>query len=78
MQEERDLVSAIDGVYRVISLGHRDLLSLLAQADREELWMNEGARDMAHWVQMHLGISWWKADRWVRAAHALESLPPDV
>ena len=30
---------------------------------------------MAHWVQMRYGISWWKADRWVRAAHALESLP---
>src|SRR5919204_1198966 len=75
MREERDLVSAIDDVYRVISLGHRDLLSLLAQADREELWRNEGARDMAHWVQMHLQVSWWKADRWVRAAHALESLP---
>src|ERR671937_905338 len=75
MQEERDLISAIDDVYRVISLGHRDLLSLLAQADREELWRNEGARDMAHWVQTHLGISWWKADRWVRAAHALEILP---
>src|SRR5919204_4798805 len=75
MQEERDLVSAIDGVYRVISLGHRDLLSLLAQADREELWRNEGARDMAHWVQMRYGISWWKADRWIKAGVALEGLP---
>ena len=75
MQEERDLVSAIDDVYRVISLGHRDLLSLLAQADREELWRNEGARDMAHWVQMRYGISWWKADRWVRAAQAWSRSP---
>ena len=75
MQEERDLISAIDDVYRVMSLGHRDLLSLLAQADRKELWRNEGARDVAHWVQMHLQVSWWKADRWVKAAHALESLP---
>ena len=24
---------------------------------------------------MHLGISWWKADRWVQAAHAVRSLP---
>jgi hypothetical protein len=30
---------------------------------------------MAHWVSMRYGISWWKADRWVKAAHALESLP---
>ena len=24
---------------------------------------------------MPLGISWWKADRWVQAAHAVRSLP---
>jgi hypothetical protein len=47
----------------------------LVEADQQELWRDEGARDMAHWVQMHLGISWWKADRWVQAAHAVRSLP---
>jgi len=30
---------------------------------------------MAHYIWMRLGISAWKAHRWVAAAHALESLP---
>jgi hypothetical protein len=30
---------------------------------------------MAHWLKMRLGISHWKAGRWIAAAHALESLP---
>jgi hypothetical protein len=30
---------------------------------------------MAHWLWMRLGISDWKARRWIAAAHALESLP---
>src|ERR687888_2297774 len=69
------LIVGLDALHAKICASERDLLSLLAQADRKELWRNEGARDMAHWVQMHLQVSWWKADRWVRAAHALESLP---
>jgi hypothetical protein len=29
---------------------------------------------MPHRVSMFLGVSWWRADRWVKASHALESL----
>ena len=40
-----------------------------------ELWREDGARDLAHWMSMRYGISEWKARRWVAAAHALERLP---
>jgi hypothetical protein len=30
---------------------------------------------MAHFVSMRYGVSWWKADRWIKAAVALERLP---
>ena len=53
----------------------RGLLRCIAEADRRELWAEEGARDMAHLLGMRYGISHWKARRWVEAAHALEALP---
>lgn len=30
---------------------------------------------MAHWLWMRYGISFWKASRWIAAAHALNELP---
>jgi hypothetical protein len=48
---------------------------LIAQADRRKSWVDVGARDTAHWLSMRYGISYWKAQRWIAAAHALESLP---
>jgi len=54
---------------------YRELFVLIAQADRQELWRGDGARDMAHWLWMRYGISEWKARRWVVASHALEHLP---
>jgi hypothetical protein len=51
------------------------MLRLIAQADRRKSWVDVGARDTAHWLSMRYGISYWKAQRWIAAAHALESLP---
>jgi Domain of unknown function (DUF222) len=70
-----NVIGGLEPFHVRISASHRGFLSLLAEADEFELWRGEGARDMAHWVSMRYGISWWKADRWVKAAHALETLP---
>jgi Domain of unknown function (DUF222) len=48
---------------------------LIAEADAGEIWRSEGARDTAHWLGMRYGISYWKATRWIKAAHALPDLP---
>jgi hypothetical protein len=74
MQIDR-LIGGLDAFNARVSASQRGFLALLAEADERELWREEGARDMAHWVSMRYGISWWKADRWVRAAHQLERLP---
>jgi len=73
--DPRGVVQAIDAFHRYISHAERGLLRLIAEADRSEVWRDDGARDMAHWLAMRYGISEWKARRWLAAADALERLP---
>src|SRR3989304_8397974 len=76
MVESRDsLIEAADAAHARSCRAQRELLSLLAELDRCEIWRKWGARDTAHWVSMRYGISAWKANRWVAASHALEGLP---
>ncbi len=65
----------VDAAHAKLGAAHLDLLRLIVGVDRSEAWRDEGARDAAHWVWMRYGISCWKAQRWVAAAHALERLP---
>jgi hypothetical protein len=69
------LVRSIDAEHARIAAAQRRMLRLIAQADRRKRWVEDGARDTAHWLSMRYGISYWKAQRWISAAHALESLP---
>jgi Domain of unknown function (DUF222) len=69
------LIGRIDAVHRRISDAQRELFSLIAEVDGCEAWRGTGARDMAHWLSMRYGISHWKAQRWIAAAHALPDLP---
>jgi hypothetical protein len=69
------VVEALDAVHARLGAAHRDLLRLLVDVDRLELWRDDGARDTAHWIGMRYGISDWKARRWLAAAHALHGLP---
>lgn len=70
-----DPIEAIDGIHARVSAAHRELLSLILEVERREVWRDSGARDLAHWLAMRYGISSWKAHRWIAAAHALERLP---
>lgn len=74
MQSEH-LIENMDAVHVRASASQRELLRLIAAADDVGAWRRSGARDVAHFVSIRYGISWWKADRWVKAAHALERLP---
>jgi hypothetical protein len=69
------LFGALDDVNAQIGRMQRQLLQLIADADRREIWRDSGARDTAHWLAIRYGISERKARRWVAAAHALENLP---
>jgi len=70
-----DLTAEIDATHRQVCLAQRRLLSLIAEVDRSEAWVDSGSRDTAHWLSMRYGISTWKAHRWIAAAYALERLP---
>jgi hypothetical protein len=74
-QGNDELIRGMDALNARVCASHRQLLALIAEADRRELWPDSGARDLAHWLGMRYGISWWKASRWIQAAHALQDLP---
>lgn len=77
----------IERVFRAneqVAHAQRELLSALVTLeagcpedaiDRVEDWEVEGAHDAAHWISTALQVSYWRASRWLDAAHALESLP---
>jgi hypothetical protein len=69
------LIQAMDSAHAGICSGYVRLFSLIATIDRLKLWASDGAYDTAHWVAMRHGVSWWRADRWVSCARALEHLP---
>ncbi|HZD18971.1 MAG TPA: DUF222 domain-containing protein [Actinomycetota bacterium] len=70
-----ELFEGMDADHARICRIQRRMLRWIAEADRRELWRDSGAHGTAHLVSTRYGISWWKADRWVAAAHALERLP---
>jgi hypothetical protein len=72
---DESVTAGMDASHRSACTAQRSLLSFIAEADRRELWRNDGARDMCHWLWMRYGISDWKARRWIDSARALERLP---
>lgn len=73
-REDDELIRSLDVTHRELSRLQRELLGLIAETDRRALWRGSGARDMAQWLAIRLGISQWKARRWIGAAHALGHL----
>jgi Domain of unknown function (DUF222)/HNH endonuclease len=69
------LIAATDQAHQRVGVAQRNLLELIAEADAAEIWRDEGARDTAHWLGIRYGLSYWKASRWIKAAHALPDLP---
>lgn len=76
MTEDR---SALRGGLRGANAGSgaadRERLRWVLACDRAELFREDGARNGAQWVSAQLGISNWKARRFIAAAYTLEHLP---
>jgi hypothetical protein len=72
---DQELILDIDACNEHVCSAQREMLRLIAEADRREMWQNSGAANMPHWVCMRHGISYGKAERWIAASHALEGLP---
>jgi hypothetical protein len=61
--------------WRRISEAQRELLQILAELDRRDIWHDAGAHDMAHWVGNAFGLSRYRATRWLDAGRSLQELP---
>ena len=72
---DEELIRRGDAMNARACRAQRELLRVIAEVDRRGAWQDAGARDMAHWVCMRYGISYWKALRWIKASHSLEELP---
>ena len=73
--DDDGLVRVADALNRHIAAAQMALLRVIAEVDRRRAWHDSGARDLAHWLSIRYGMSWWKADRWIKAAAALDGLP---
>jgi hypothetical protein len=73
--DDAGLIAVADALNGHIAAAQTALLDVIAEVDRRGAWRDSGARDLAHWVSIRYGMSWWKADRWVKAAAALLDLP---
>jgi uncharacterized protein DUF222/HNH endonuclease len=73
--DDDGLISVADALNRHVAAAQVALFGVIAEVDRRGAWRDSGARDLAHWLSIRYGISWWKADRWIKAAAALHGLP---
>ena len=70
------LIDRADALHAQVCRTQVDLLEVLAELDdRGSVWEDWGAQDMAHWVSMRYGVSYYRAERWIGAGHALKELP---
>jgi hypothetical protein len=69
------IVARMDSAHARACSSQLELLRLVAEMDRLELWRDMGAADMAQWLFIRYGISDWKARRWIAASHELVRLP---
>jgi hypothetical protein len=73
--DDDGLIRVADALNRHIAAAQVALLRVVAEVERRRAWQDSGARDLAHWLSIRYGMSWWKADRWIKAAAALDNLP---
>jgi len=73
--DDDGLIGVADALNRHIAAAQVALFGVIAEVDRRGVWRDSGARDLAHWLSIRYGMSWWKADRVIRSATALHDLP---
>jgi hypothetical protein len=73
--DDDGLIGVADALNRHIAAAQVALFGVIAEVDRRGAWRDSGARDLAHWLSIRYGMSWWKADRVIKSASALHDLP---
>src|SRR5918911_5332339 len=72
---EVDPVSVVEEAMRISGRAALEVLDAIPAIETSERWVDDGARNVAHWLAMRCQIAEWKAHRWVTAAYALQALP---
>jgi hypothetical protein len=70
-----EVVSDLDSCSAIANRAQRDLFRAIVRCDLRRVWRDDDCRDIAHWVALRLGITNYKARRWVACAWALERYP---
>ncbi|HET6714385.1 MAG TPA: DUF222 domain-containing protein [Actinomycetota bacterium] len=73
--DDDGLIGVADALNRHIAAAQVALFGVIAEVDRRGAWRDSGARDLAHWLSIRYGMSWWKADRVIKSATTLHDLP---
>src|SRR5918911_5668468 len=69
-----DPVAVVDAANAEIGAAALEVLDAIPAIEASERWIDDGARNVAHWLAMRCQIAEWKANRWVTAAYALQAL----
>jgi hypothetical protein len=70
-----DIVAQLDGAVAEVGAAQLRMLEAVRRVAISGAWRGDGARDLAHWLTIRYGISWWKTRKMVAASHALVRLP---
>jgi hypothetical protein len=70
-----ELIAELEEHRAEVGRAELSLLHTIRACDRGELWRGDGWRNTAEWVAQRLGISRWKARKWIDASHAITKLP---
>ena len=73
--EAPQLVSRLSELAAHIHAAEYELLCLIAEVNRRELWLKDGRPSCAHWLSWRCGLGMSAARERVRVAMALEGLP---
>ncbi len=69
------IVAELDSLTAAGNRIQRELFRALIRCELRRVWLDDDCRDIAHWVALRLGITTYKARRWVACAWALERYP---
>jgi hypothetical protein len=70
-----ELAYGLDALKQIEGSMRRQKLEYIAELERRQVWVDDGAKDMARWVAARCDETHWRSRRWVDAAQAIEALP---
>lgn len=70
-----EVVQKLHAENAVANAGDIARMRAIVRCDQKRVYRRDDSFDMARWLSIELGVSSWKAARWLRAGYALDELP---